>query len=68
MIALSGCAKRNADRELARVLALIDRHVERFESASRKVPRPADFDELCRVLGTLTAIKIELEAHIHRTT
>lgn len=28
MIALSGCAKRNADRELARVLALIKRRAD----------------------------------------
>lgn len=33
MIALSGCAKRNADRELARLLALVERHVQGAKSA-----------------------------------
>lgn len=32
MIALSGCARKNADRELARLLALVDRHVRSAKS------------------------------------
>lgn len=36
MIALAGCAKRNADRELARVLAFIDRRVAAIRAADRE--------------------------------
>lgn len=31
MIAMSGCARRNADRELARVLAFIDKRMARLD-------------------------------------
>lgn len=52
MIALSGCAKRNADRELARVLALIEQRVQSAKS-------------LCAI-NALRALSDDLAAHAHR--
>lgn len=57
---LIGCAKRNADRELARVLEFIDRRVAAFRAADREA-RIEEF--YCRELDEIRA---DLEALEHR--
>lgn len=55
MIVLTGCAKRNADRELARVLALIERHVHAAGSAG-----------LSCAVAALHELRVDLEQRKHR--
>lgn len=66
MIAMSGCAKRNADRELARVLDLIKKHravaVNAIYAAGGvDVPREEG------AVNALSALALALEHREHRT-
>lgn len=68
MIALSGCARRNADRELARVLAFLDRQVVIARAAkvmADATDTDADFEEW--LARRIEAIRDELERLAHRT-
>ena len=60
MIALSGCAKRNADRELARVLAFIDKRVSSIRAADAAA-KVAEFHS-----RELEDIRADLERLEHR--
>ncbi len=64
MIALSGCAKRNADRELARVVAFIDARL----AQSQALPADGPIEEVVAsaVNLTLAAVRDSLAAHAHR--
>lgn len=64
MIALSGCAKRNADRELARVVAFID---ARLAAAAKNPPRhPVEVVAWTAIDETLKALRESLAALRHR--
>lgn len=52
MIAMSGCAKRNADRELSRVLVLVARRIAEAPTSD--------------VRHTLALLRVDLEQRKHR--
>lgn len=65
MIALAGCAKRNADRELARVLAFVEKRIQ----CERTALTPESFtsqDRVGAVTSALGALYADLAALRHR--
>ena len=62
---MSGCAKRNADRELARVVAFIEKRIE-YERASVESGEIVRFDRVSAVTASLGALHADLSARRHR--
>lgn len=65
MIAMSGCAKRNADRELARVLAFIEKRIQ-YERTTLSPQSFTSQDRVGAVTSALGALYADLAALEHR--
>lgn len=65
MIALSGCAKRNADRELARVVALVE---QRCAEVRAVIAAANGFGVTIEegMLNALSALRLDLDRLTHR--
>jgi hypothetical protein len=67
MIALSDCAKRNADRELARVLDLLGSHIRAHQQSIDVAALPEVITRFAAGKRSLEALRDELERLAHRT-
>lgn len=65
MIALSGCARKNADRELARVLAFIEKRIQ-YERTTLSPESFTGQDRVAAVTSALGALHADLAALRHR--
>lgn len=66
MIAITGCAKRNADRELKRVLDLLDGHIEAHRQSIDVATLPEVTARFSAGKRSLEALRDELVRKAHR--
>lgn len=66
MIALSGCAKRNADRELARVIDLLVSHIRAHQQSIDGATLPEVIARFAAGKRSLEALRAELDRLAHR--
>lgn len=63
---MTGCARRNADRELARVIELLNKHILAHEQFIRMAKLPEVVERYVSAKRSLEALRSDLVLKAHR--